>query len=204
VFCSDVDIYMRDNILDSGRGPAPSGVPHPFDSASLVWWWQSEDIVVDAPPFATTSPVTDHVTLANEIVHENARRGQTNRFYVQVHNRGPFKATNVRVRAFFANASAVLPTLPGDFWSGMNPFDGDPTAVDWAPIGPTQPAGDIEPGDTAIVSWDWPVPPAAAEHSCLLALATCTEDSLNAMGVLDPGQLINDNNNVTLKNLTIV
>lgn len=206
LICPTVDIYMRDNILDTARGPAPSGVPHPFDPANLVWWWQSEDIKVDAPQpqFQTTAPVTDHVSLANEVEHRNARRGATNRFYVQVHNRGVFKATNVLVRAFFANASAGLPNLPADFWTGGKPFNADPSAVFWAPVGAKQTIPVLEPGETAVVEWDWMVPMGAATHSCLLALATCPEDPLNAMGVLDVGQVIINHNNVTLKNLTIV
>lgn len=202
--CPVVDIFMRDNILDTGRGPAPSGVPHPFDPLHLVWWWQSEDIKVDAPPFQTPTPVTDHVSLANQIEHRNPVRGATNRFYVQVHNRGPFKATNVRVRAFFANASAGLPNLPADFWSGGKPFDADPSAASWAPVGPTQTVATLEPGETAVLGWAWLVPMSAAAHSCLLALATCPEDPLNAMGVLNVGQVIVDQNNVTLKNLIVV
>ncbi|MBI2358488.1 MAG: glycosyl hydrolase [Deltaproteobacteria bacterium] len=202
--CPDVDIYMRDNILDTGRGPAPSGVPHPLDPANLVWWFQSEDIKVDAPPFQTPMPVTDHVALANEIEHRNPRRGMTNRFYVQVHNRGSFKATNVRVRAFFDVASLGLANLPADFWAAGKPFDADPSAVSWAPVGSTQNVPELEPGETAVVSWDWVVPMSAAENSCLLALATCAEDPLNAMGVLYVSQLVTEQNNVTLKNLIVV
>jgi photosystem II stability/assembly factor-like uncharacterized protein len=201
--CPDVDIYLRDNILDTGRGPAPSGVPHPFDPVNLVWWWQSEDITVDAPPFQTALPVGDHVSLANLIEHRSARRGMANRFYVQVHNRGAFKATSVHARAFFANASAGLPNLPGDFWTGVKPFDADPSAAFWTPIGPKQTVAEIEPGETAVFAWNWMVPMSAASHSCLLALVTCTEDAL-ATGVLDVGQLVVDENNVTLKNLTVV
>ncbi len=202
--CPDVDIYLRDNILDTGRGPAPSGVPHPFDPVNLAWWWQSEDITVDAPPFQTTTPVGDHVSIANLVAHRNAKRGSTNRFYVQVHNRGAFKATNVRVRAFFANASAGLPNLPGDFWTGLKPFDADPSAMFWTPIGSKQTVAELEPGETTVLVWNWTVPMSAAGHSCLLALATCTEDPLSAMGVLDVGQVIVDHNNVTLKNLTVI
>lgn len=202
--CPAVDIYLRDNILDTGREPAPSGVPHPFDPVNLVWWWQSEDIKVDAPPFQTAMSAGDHVSLANLIEHRSAKRGATNRFYVQVHNRGAFKATNVRARAFFANASAGLPNLPLDFWSGVKPFDADPSAVSWTPIGPKHTVVELEPGETTVFVWNWMVPMSAAGHSCLLALVTCTEDALNAMGVLDTGQLVVDQNNVTLKNLTVV
>jgi photosystem II stability/assembly factor-like uncharacterized protein len=201
--CPSVDIFMRDNILDTGRGAAPSGVPHPFDPANLVWWWQSEDIKVDATPFQTPMPVTDHVSLANLVEHRNPKRGAVNRFYVQVHNRGAFKATNVRVRAFFANASAGLPNLPSDFWTSGKPFAADPSATSWVPVGPTQTVPELQPGETTVVEWDWTVPMSAAAHSCLLALVTSPEDPLDAMGVLNVGQVIIEQNNVTLKNLTV-
>ena len=59
-------------------------------------------------------------------------------------------------------------------------------------------------GETAVLVWNWMIPMSAAAHSCLLALVTCSEDALNAPGVLEVGQLVNDQNNVTLKNLTVV
>ena len=199
-----VDIYVRDNILDAARGPAPSGVPHPFQPADLVWWWQSEDIKVDAPSFQTPAPTHDDVTLANLVQHRNPQRGVTNRFYVQAHNRGPLKATNVRVRAFFANASLGLPNLPADFWTGTKPFLADPGAADWTPIGAASPAVDLEPGHTTVVEWDWLVPMGAAGHSCLLAVATCDQDVLSLPGHFAAGDVVNISNNVTLKNLHIV
>jgi photosystem II stability/assembly factor-like uncharacterized protein len=199
-----VDIYLRDDILDPARGPAPLGVPHPFAPANLVWWWQSEDIKVDAPPFQTSSRVTDEVALANHVVHRNARRGMANRFYVQVHNRGPLKATGITVRAFFADASLGLPNLPADFWTAPKPFHADPSAAFWTPIGPAIIAGDLEPCQTTVVSWNWTVPATAAGHSCLFAIATSAEDPLSVPGELVIANVVVNQNNATLKNLTIV
>jgi hypothetical protein len=199
-----VDIYMRDNILDSARCPAPCPVPHPFNPANLVWWYQSEDITVDAPPFQTPLPAPDDITLANSVVDCNPKRGMVNRFYIQVHNRGPLKATNVRVRAFLADASLALPSLPSDFWSSPKPFDGDPSAAYWTPIGSTKSAGDLGPCKTAVLCWEWAVPATAAQHSCLLAIATCDEDVLNLPGHFDIGDVVINYNNVTLKNMAII
>ncbi len=198
-----VDIFLRDDILDDARGPAPINVPDPFAPANLVWWWQSEDIKVDAPPFQTPAPVTDDVALANLVVHQNPQRGQTNRLYVQVHNRGPLKATTVLVRAFFADASMMLPDLPGDFWAWPNPFSGDPSADAWTPVGPASTPVDLEPGQTHVVEWDWAVPMSAAPHTCMLAIATCDQDALTT-GALHVGDLVVGSNNSTLKNLVVV
>ncbi len=198
-----VDIFLRDDILDDARGPAPVNVPDPFAPANLVWWWQSEDIKVDAPPFQTPAPVTDDVALANLVVHQNPHRGQTNRLYVQVHNRGPLKATTVLVRAFFADASMMLLDLPGDFWAWPNPFLGDPSADVWTPAGPASTPVDLEPGQTHVIEWDWVVPTSAAPHTCMLAIATCDQDALSA-GTLHVGDLVVNSNNSTLKNLVVV
>jgi len=199
-----VDIYMRDNILDDGHGPSPSGVPDPFAPANLLWWWNSVDITVDAPPFQTPAPVTDEIALANNVVHQNPQRGQTNRFYVQLHNRGPLTATNILVRAFFAGAGMGLPDLPADFWTGSKPFLADPSALHWTPIGPAQSPADLEPGHTALVMWEWPVPQSADHHSCLVALATCDEDVLSLPGQFVLAAIVPANNNVVQKNLAVV
>jgi hypothetical protein len=199
-----VDIYMRDDILDDGRGPAPAGVPHPFSPSNLVWWWQSEDVKVDAPPFQTPAPVTDDVALANQVVHQNPQRGATNRFYAQLHNRGPLAATNIQVRAFFADASLGLPNLPADFWNSPKPFGGNPSAVNWTPIGPAATPPDLEAGHTAVVNWEWTVPATAAQHSCLLVVATCDEDVLSVAGDFSVADIVVNQNNATLKNLMVV
>ena len=199
-----VDIYMRDNILDDGHGPAPSGVPNPFAPATLVRWWMSPDIIVDAPPFQTPAVVTDDVMLANQVTHKNPVRNAINRFYVQVHNRGPLTATNVLVRAFFADASMSLPDLPADFWTAPKPFLADPSAVHWTPIGLAQSPGDLEPGHTGVVVWQWWVLQSSAKHSCLLALVTCDQDALSLPGQLNVANVVINHNNVAQKNLVVV
>jgi hypothetical protein len=204
--CPMVDLYMRDNILDTGRvQPSPEASQHPFDPTIGVHHWQSVDIKVDAPEpdFQTTSPVTDYVSFESDVQHRNPRRNRTNRFYVQVHNRGVNKATNVQVRAFFANASAGLPTLPSDFWSGGKPFEGDPSGIDWIPIGTTRTIPELGPAEPGIIEWDWYVPDTAATHSCLLAFATCTEDPLDGSGMFNVDILERNRKQITLKNLHV-
>lgn len=202
--CPVVDLYMRDNILDSGRvQPTPSAT-HPFDSSIWVGHWQSEDIKVDAPEpaFQTTNAVNNYVDLAS-LEHRTARRNRTNRFYVQVHNRGVNVAHNVQVRAFFAPTSPGLPALPADFWTGGRPFSGTPSGPNWTAVGPTLNLGDLEPGEPGVAEWDWLIPNSAPQHSCLLAVATCTEDPITGVGTLDPDQLVVNSKHVTLKNLHV-
>jgi photosystem II stability/assembly factor-like uncharacterized protein len=205
-FCPLVDLYLRDNILDSGRvQPTPSGQPHPFDPKTNVYWWQSPDVKVDAkePEFQTLEPVTDYVAFESDLRHRKARRSSDNRFYVQIHNRGVKKATNVQIRAFFAPAAAGLPRLPSDFWSGGSPFKRDPTAIEWRPVGPTQIIPELEAGEPGIIKWNWKVPSTASEHSCLLVLTTCAEDPIKMSDIYDVSVLASASKHVTLKNLHV-
>ncbi|EFL31953.1 glycosyl hydrolase [Streptomyces viridochromogenes DSM 40736] len=202
------DLYLRDNMLDSGRGyPSPTGVPDPFDPAgsNRLWWWQSPDILVDAPQpdYQTASPVSDYVALSR-LQHRSIQRGRINRVYVQVHNRGAAAATNVQVRAFIADASAGLPALPADFWTNGKPFTGDPTATSWSPVGPTRTIGQLKPAEPSVIAWDYNAPLSASEHSCILAVTTCAQDPLNGAGILDVSTLVPNRKHVTLKNLQVV
>lgn len=203
--CPLVDLYMRDNILDSGRvQPVPEAV-HPFDPSIWEGHWKSEDIKVDAPEpgFQTAAPIASYVDFV-WLQHRTARRNRTNRFYVQVHNRGIDVAHGVQVRAFFAPTSPGLPPLPSDFWTGGRPFTGTPSGPNWTPVGNTIALGDLEPGEPGLAEWDWLIPASAPEHSCLLAVATCVEDPITGSGILDPDALVANSKHVTLKNLQVL
>ena len=206
--CPLVDLYVRDDAVDSGRvQPTPSGVPDPLSAdGTLTFWWQSPDVKVDAPQpnFQTPSPIADYVAFEAAIVHRTPRRGRLNRFYVQVHNRGINAATNVQVRAFFAAASGGLPALPADFWSSGKPFVGTPSGTAWFPIGPARTIASLNPAKPGVVEWDWNIPLSAAEHSCLLVVTTCAEDPLNGAGILDVGQLVVGRKQAALKNLQVL
>lgn len=197
-----VDLYLRDSELDTGeRIPSPSDEPDPLDTSSREYWWMSPDIKVQSTGLYTPDAVFDGVEFDTEVAHQDAVRGIANRFYLQVHNRGWQNATNVRVRAFFADASAGLPALPADFWTA---FPGsDPSGVVWRPIGPARTIATLEPNRPVIVSWDWVVPASAATHSCLLAVSTCDQDPIGATE-RDPGLLVPHEKRVGLKNLQVV
>jgi hypothetical protein len=199
----DVDVYIRGNVAHGGKGPPPSGEPDPFYPDDLVWWWQSADVKVDSHQLETEALTDDPVAFAAKISYENVRRGKLNRFYVQTHNRGPFTATKVRVRAFLADASLGLPNLPADFWAAGGPFDKAPSGTDWTAVGPTYEVGDLQPGTSGVAGWEVVVAQSTAEHTCLLALVTCDEDPLDAGGVLVIEQLVNGHNNAALRNLVV-
>lgn len=203
VACPNYFLYFRDNLTDSGAIPSPDGVPHPYLSGELCWHWQSEDIIVDPAPFQSTGLLDSPTQLARNVVHLGGRRG-ANRAYVTVHNKGPFAVTNVRVRAFFAPASAGLPPFP----SGLlgNPFTWTPgpgVSSGWNPVGSAFSIARIEAGTTRMARWEFVIPASAPRHSCLLAFVTSDEDPFAAAGISNPDLLVVNNRKVTLKNLDL-
>jgi hypothetical protein len=204
--CPSVSLYVRDNLLDTGGvTPSPSGVVHPFVSTDWVYWWQSADIKVDSPDPATNAYAfpgldIDYLQFEDHL-HENPRRDTFVRVYAQVHARGTQRATSVRVRAFWADASLALPPLPSDFWMvfpNADPMD----TTNWHPVGPAKTITSIAPARPKVVGWSWHVPATAPTHTCMLVVATCAEDPISVSGT-DVGAAVNGSNHVTLKNLHV-
>lgn len=196
-----VDLYLRDSLLDTGeRFPSPSGLPNPNDTTDDVYWWESPDIKVDTPPLYVPDAVFDGVEFDEDLQHNDPKRNISNRFYLQVHNRGWQNATNVKVRAFFADASAGLPPLPNALTA---PAFNLTSTVNWQPVGPAQNIPLLEPNRPVIVSWDWTVPSGAATHSCLLAVVSSTEDPITTPET-NVNILISTEKRVCLKNLHVI
>jgi len=196
-----VDLYLRDSVLDVGeRFPSPGGQPNPNDVSDWVDWWESPDIKVDVTPFFTPDGLFDGVEFDEELPHEDPKRTDVNRFYLQVHNRGWQSTTNVRVRAFFADAHAGLPSLP----NALTPPDFNlSSTVDWQPIGLAQTIALLEPNRPVIVSWDWTVPMSANTHSCLLAVVSSADDPITTTET-NVNNLIATEKRVCLKNLHVI
>lgn len=197
----NVDLYLRDSVLDTGeRFPSPSGEPNPNDVSDVVDWWESPEIKVDVTPFYAPDAVFDGVEFDEALTHEDAKRTEVNRFYLQVHNRGWQQTTNVRVRAFFADAHAGLPSLP----NALIPPDFNLTSTaNWQPIGPAQTIPLLEPNRPVIVSWDWTVPMSANTHSCLLAVISSGDDPITTTET-NVNNLIKSEKRVCLKNLHVI
>ncbi|MES1240652.1 MAG: hypothetical protein ABUT39_03440 [Acidobacteriota bacterium] len=196
-----VDLYLRDSILDTGeRFPTPSGFPNPIDPADTVNHWESPDIKVEVQPYYVPDAVFDGVEFDTEVVHDDPYRGEVNRVYLQVHNRGYQTTTNVRVRVFFADASAGLPDLPNP----LIPPDFDlSSTVDWQPVGPAQTIAELKPNRPVIVHWDFNVPAGAATHSCLLGVVSSDDDPITTTEVhAEP--LHRNEKRVCLKNLHVI
>ncbi|HVG32873.1 MAG TPA: hypothetical protein VM911_07330 [Pyrinomonadaceae bacterium] len=212
--CPPVDVYVRDNKLDTGEtSPSPSGVIDPTAVGQFVYWWESADIKVDAFPYFATDALFDGVefdrTASENPVRNDAAHPNPNRLYVQVHNRGPLPAHNVRVKALWANASAGLPNLPADFWSSFP--NNWAAASAWKTINPAVPfqvIPTLEPWTPKVLRWNWTVPTTAADHTCVLVVISANEDPVMHSDA-NPNDhlvwmLVPNDKHITLRNLHVI
>jgi hypothetical protein len=186
-----VDLYLRDNPIDVARRDTPQDEADPLSTTGRVKWHSSVDIKLDAPAFLTGSYQTPASTVDytpsgaidyigfERIEHEDPREQDDARVYVQVQNRGPDVATNVKVRVFFtAKTGDNYPDLPTDFWAAFP--DGNSTSpVFWLPIGPAITIPEIRPSEPSVVSWTWTVPHTPGSTVGLLAVVTSAQDPVN-------------------------
>ena len=217
--CPDVDLYLCDNLLDTGEVfPSLSGVSDPTRLGELVYHWQSADIKVDAPPFRPVDALIDGVEFDNPthrnipfgppsgypietvagITHRNPVRSEVNRVYVQAHNRGPDDATDVEVRLLWADAGAALPPLPADFWTGFATDSYNQTV--WHLIG-KQVIPLLTAGVPKVLRFEWTPPATSSDHVCLLALLHSASDPLLPETQLVVDLLTRSNKRVTHKNV---
>ena len=218
------DIYLRDNVLDTGETvPSPSGVPDPRQPGEVVRHYQSADIKVDAPPFDAIDGLIDGVEFDNPrhnrlflyddpvpedrtkmehvsgIEHDRPIRGETNRVYVQIHNRGWGAVPSVTVKLLWTDAGAALPALPADYWSNF-PGDGfDQTR--WEPIG-TMTITDLLPNTPRVLMFEWECPTTTSDHVCLLAMIDSPNDSLLPQTELNVDILTRSSKHVTHRNVS--
>jgi hypothetical protein len=215
--CPTVDLYLRDNVVDTGEVlPSPSGVWDPTRPGEHAYHWQSADIKVDAPPLQPVDALVDGVEFDNPthrpipfggtypietvlgITHENPIRTTVNRVYVQAHNRGPAEATGVDVRLLWADASAALPPLPADFWTGF--VNDSYSQTVWRLIGKQQNLT-LRAGEPRVVWFDWTPPATASDHVCLLAMVDGPGDPLLPETELVVDVLTRSNKRVTHRNV---
>jgi photosystem II stability/assembly factor-like uncharacterized protein len=210
---TDAVICLRDNVMHSGRGVAPSGVPSALEDTlqhvalgDPVYWWQCADAKIDAlagspPTYQFPVSGVDFVAYEALLSHRDPERGRVNNVYITVHNRGISTGT-VTVKLLFADATMSLPDVPADFWTAFpaDPAPGSP----WTPIGAAQTLT-VEPGLPTVFYWPWTTPTTAAQHSCLLIVTDAPEDPIPAANkVLNIGALVTSERHVGLKNLHVV
>jgi hypothetical protein len=208
----DVDLFFRDHLMHTGRQtPTPTPVISAFEDplqyvslGTQLWWWECADIKVDAlegtvPAYQFPVAAVDYLVFESLLQHRNAQRGNINRVYVQVHNRGIAPGASVKVRLFFADASAGLPSLPANFWTSFASGNG------WFSIGPAKIIPSLSPTEPTVLEWDWATPVTAAQHTCLLVVMDSPSDPIPAANQsLNVGWLVPNEKRVGLKNLHIV
>ena len=212
----DVNVFVRDNLMESGRDAASAtGTTAGFDdplqhvvAGSTLYWFMCADIKVDAlegnPPAYQMAPSdVDYVAFERWLQHRNPRRGNVNRVYVQLHNRGVRPANGVTVKLLAANATAGLPPLPADFWNVFPADSADASA--WTPVGAPQVIPSLSPTQPAVLGWDWSTPMSAADHTCLLVICDCPDDPIPAASRgFDVATLVRGERHAGLKNVHVV
>jgi photosystem II stability/assembly factor-like uncharacterized protein len=209
----DSVIYVRDNVMHTGRGTPPSGVASAIEDLTqhvalndLIYWYQCADVKIDAqegspPSYQMAVSGVDFVAYEATVTHRDPQRGRTNRVYVQVHNRG-IQAANVTVKILYADATAQLPDLPADFWTA---FPGNTANINvWTPIGNAQTVN-VKAGLPSVLEWDWIPPMTTAQHSCVLVVCDSVADPIPAANkVFTIATLVTSERHVGLKNLHVV
>ncbi len=187
----DVHLYVRQNGLDDGSSrPAPDG-PDPFSPTPRQTGADAPDIKVnrDRPPLIGADDLVDGVEFDEDIVHEEPVAGHGNVF-VQVHNRGAFPATDVRLVALWADAANGPPPLPADFWTKFAAAGViDPALGSWTLIGDSRSSAGaitVQPGYPRVHTFgvDWPDGLDDLRRIGIVLLVSSAEDPL-AQAALD-------------------
>lgn len=191
----DVELYIRDTMLDTGRGSNTDGRADPSQApGQTVVHYLSPNIKVDKPTpmgYQTATTSIDFVTF-NDLRDDSGGVGTNsppptvhNRVYVEVHNRGRVDATNVRVMAAITNASAGLGPLPAGY--NANVVAGNPIGGTWMTLG-IENVPLIRAGFPQIVHFDLPstsLPlPASLPgqgHFCLAAFVHSAQDPFTSV-----------------------
>ena len=188
----DVELYIRDTMLDTGRGVNTDGRADPsVPPGSTVVHYLSPNIKVDVPtPAGYQTPTNDIDFLTfNDVLVDGSNGVGTNvppptvhnRVYVEVHNRGRTDAASVQVLAAVTNASAGLGSLPAGYT--VNVVAGTPIGGNWTTLG-TVTLANLRAGFPQIAAFDLPsnVLPLPASlpgqsHYCLLAFLHSPQDA---------------------------
>lgn len=215
-----VDLFIRDSIVDLGRGTTPSGITDPLHPGDQITFHSGADIKLDTPfpvvgGFQTPKSTIDYTPGGaidyigfQRLGHDNARRATTSRLYVQILNRGPDDADNVVVRAFYGMKTAAgYVDLPADFWTAFPNSDPSDTTA-WRPIGPKREIVKLPQSEPMVVSWDWDVPSGfgtatdIGDDVGLFVVVGCASDPVNETR-RDVNLVARENKHVALREISV-
>ena len=189
--------------LRSGRSPAAR--PRPGGP-----WWECPDIKLEVPPGplgGAVRPVEFEDDRWPESVGLPELGGrvvpdQPVWVHVQVHHRGDGPLRNIRVRVLAVPACLRPPDLPvGDWLLSGQPPPGSP----WRPVGSPATIGDLEPGRSAVASFDWRAPWDFPQDICLIAVAAVGPPAGGRAPVaVDPADLVAGDGRWGVKSVTVL
>lgn len=192
---SDVELFIRDTMLDTGRGENTDGRDDPsIFPTQPVAHYLGPNIKVDVPtPAGYQTPTTnvDFLTFNEVLVDGSNGVGTTsapptvhNRVYVEVHNRGRVDAGTVQVMAAITNAATGL-GLPAGYTANVTAGTALP-GPKWITLG-VHNVSDLRAGNPQIVSFDLPstsLPLPASlpgnSHFCMVVFLHSTQDPFTA------------------------
>ena len=186
----DVELFVRDTMLDTGRGVNTDGRADPSVAPTAqVVHYLSPNIKVDVPTpagYQTPTATIDFLTF-NDTIVDGSNGVATiappptvhNRVYVEVHNRGRI-AADVQVMVAITNAATGL-TLPSNYTADV--VAGNPLAgPDWTTLGYVT-LDQLSAGLPQIAYFDLPstsLPLPASlpgnSHYCMVAIVHSTAD----------------------------
>jgi hypothetical protein len=186
----DVELYIRDTMLDTGRGINTDGRPDPSVSpGSTVVHYLSPNIKVDVPTpagYQTATTDIDFLTFNDVLVDGSNGVGTIsppptvhNRVYVEIHNRGRVDA-DVQVMVAITNAATGL-MLPVGYTANVVAGTALP-GPKWITLGVNTITG-LHAGAPRIASFDLPstsLPLPASlpgnSHFCMVAFLHSAQD----------------------------
>ena len=211
----DVDIFVRDHLMDTGRfTPSSNNAIAAFEDllqnvklGDSLSWSMCADIKVDPPFYQMNMDDVDYVAFETRLYHRDPQRGRVNRVYVQVRNRGIKPADKVFVKLFYADISAEYPVLPQDFWTS---FPDDPSDMaNWKPIGKAQvlpsPPKTLTNTEPTILAWEWSTPMEVADNVSLLVVTDSPEDPIPSRNkIFNITDLVPNEKHVGLRDLAVI
>jgi photosystem II stability/assembly factor-like uncharacterized protein len=217
---SDIDLFVRDNLMDTGRlTPSPLNVSAAFDDTlqrvslgDVLTWSMCADIKVDAlegfpPSYQMNVEDVDYIAFESRLYHRDPKRGRINRVYVQVHNRGIKSADNVSIKILYADISAGYPDLPPDFWTAFPGNSADTTK--WKPIGEAKvlpsPPKTLTNTEPTILAWEWTTPSNVSDYLGLIVILDSPADPIpGANKIFNIAELVRTEKHVGLKDLSVI
>lgn len=196
----DVSLYVRASEFDDGSTrPPPRGPDLYASQPRTLRSTVSPDIKNsrDIPPSLANVTTIDGVAFDLDVVHEDPVHDAAGSIlFVQVHNRGSFAGTAVRIACLWADVSTGPPRLPDNFWTTFHGGALAGTVGGWTVIHDTRAdaAGavrNVAPGYPVVQRFAvaWPNDISSHRKVGILVLVECAEDPLAATQV-DVGELL--------------